>query len=369
MKKILIVGAGYAGSVFGRLAAEQGSTVQIIDKNDHIGGHSYSFKDVQTGIEIHKYGPHIFHTNYEDVYSFITRFSKLNNYINRVKVIHDNQVYSMPINLHTINQFFEENFSPLDARQFIESKQVRFDEITNFKEVILNSIGEELYEAFFKGYTKKQWGCEPEKIVASTAKRLPIRYNYNDNYFNDKYQGIPVNGYGSLFENILDHRKISITLNTDFNELKETWRKDFDFLVFTGAIDDYFDHCIGVLPYRSLRFERIDGKEIQGNAVINYPDADVPYTRIHEHKYFTPGLNFDNSVAFKEFSLQAGKQNKPFYPIENESSLKLYNRYKEMAEKESEILFLGRLAQFKYYNMDQVIKSAIDTYNNFTKRR
>jgi len=368
MERILIVGAGYAGAVFGRLAAESGISVQIIDKNDHIGGHSYSYKDEETGVEIHKYGPHIFHTVYEDVYEFVSRFTKFNNYVNRVKAIHKNSVYSLPINLHTINQFFDKAFSPTEAEQFIKSKQVRFDQITNFKETVLSSIGEELYKAFFEEYTRKQWGVEPEEIVVSTAKRLPVRYNYNDNYFNDKYQGIPVNGYGSLFENMLDHKNITTTLNTNFGDLKNNWQKDYNYLVYTGAVDDYFEYQFGTLPYRSLKFERIVSEEIQGNAVINYPDANVPFTRIHEHKYFTPEKEFHKSVGFKENSFQTDNTSRPFYPIENESSLKLYSKYKKMAEKEPNILFIGRLAQFKYFNMDQTTKSAIDAFQKFKSR-
>ena len=367
MKRILIVGAGYSGAVFGRLAAEDGLHVDIIDMKDHIGGHSYSYKDPDTGIEIHKYGPHIFHTIYEDVYHFIAQFTKLNYYINHVKVVHNNRVFSLPINLHTINQFFDKNFSPLEAEKFIKEKVVKFDKITNFKEAILNSVGEELYEAFFHHYTIKQWGVEPDKIAVSTAKRLPVRFNYNDNYFNDKYQGIPIDGYGDLFEHILLHPNISVTLETNFKELKNNWKKEYDDLIFTGSIDDYFDYCFGALPYRTLRFEKIIGTEIQGNAVINYPDPDVPFTRIHEHKHFTPEKTFEKSIAFKEYSDATDSRNNPFYPIENEESRKLYNKYKVLAEKEPNILFLGRLAQFKYQNMDQVIKTSIDAYNQFRK--
>jgi len=367
MKKILIVGAGYAGAVFGRLAAEEGNSVVIIDKKKHPGGHSYSYPDKSTGIEIQKYGPHIFHTNYEDVYAFITRFTKLNNFINRVKAVCDNRVYSLPVNLHTINQFFDKNFSPVEARNFIESKQIKFDPVTNFKEAVLNSLGEELYVAFFRDYTIKQWGVNPEEIAVSTAKRLPVRYDYNDNYFNDKYQGVPVNGYGILFNKILDHQNIRLILKTPFSELQETWRKEFDYLVFTGSIDEYFDYCFGALPYRTLRFEKITGTEIQGNAVINYTDLSVPFTRIHEHKWFTPEKKFTKSLAFKEFSSATDSRSNPYYPVENRESLKLYGRYQKLVEKEKNLLLIGRLAQFKYFNMDQVIKSSMDTYKLFRK--
>ena len=331
MKRVLIVGSGFAGSTFARLAAEKGIEVHVIDQKDHIGGNCYSYSDVETGIEIHKYGPHIFHTNYEEVYEFISRFTKFNNYVNRVKAVSNNKVYSLPINLHTINQFFGKNLSPKEAEEFIDGKRVKFDEISNFKEFVLNSLGYELYKAFFRDYTIKQWGKPPEEIPLSTAKRLPIRYNYNDNYFNDKYQGIPTNGYGSVFERILDHKNITITLNTSFTDVKNKWKNEYDYLIFTGSIDLYFDYCHGYLPYRTVWFEEIRDCEIQGNAVINYSDMSVPYTRIHEHKYFTPEKEFKKSVAFKEFSKKTDSQNNPYYAIENYESKLLIEKYNKLA--------------------------------------
>ncbi len=367
MKKILIVGAGYGGAVFGRLAAEDNHVVEIIDKKDHAGGHSYSYPDPETGVEIQKYGPHIFHTNYEDVYRFIKRFTALNNFINRVKAVYNDRVYSMPVNLHTINQFFGRNFSPPEAKAFIESKQLHFEKVTNFKEAVLSSLGEELYAAFFRDYTIKQWGVQPEEIAVSTAKRLPVRYNYDDNYFNDKYQGIPVDGYGTLFKKMLDHKNITLNLKTPFDAVKSTWKKKYDMLVYTGSIDEYFDYCFGALPYRTIKFERIVDREIQGNAVINYTDISVPFTRIHEHKWFTPERSFEKSVAFKEYSAATDSRKAPYYPVENENSLQLYQQYKKLAKREERLLLIGRLAQFKYFNMDQVTKSSMDAYNKFKK--
>ena len=367
MKKLMIVGAGYAGAVFGRLAAEDGYHVELIDQKDHVGGHSYSYPDPDTGVEIQQYGPHIFHTNYEDVYRFITRFTRLNKFINRVKAIYHDRVYSMPVNLHTINQFFDKNFTPTAAKSFIESKQIHFERVSNFKEAVLSSLGRELYDAFFRDYTIKQWGVQPEEIAVSTAKRLPVRYNYDDNYFNDNYQGVPVEGYGALFKKMLDHKNITLSLKTPFETIKDNWKRKFDTLVFTGSIDQYFDYCFGALPYRTIRFEKIVGKEIQGNAVINYTDMSVPFTRIHEHKWFTPERHFEKSVAFREFSAATDSRKAPYYPVENEKSMVLYRRYKTLAEKEKNLILIGRLAQFKYYNMDQVTKSSIDAYNQFKK--
>ena len=367
-KKILIVGAGFAGSTFARIAAEKDFSVDVIDKRDHSGGNSYSYKDSETGIEIHKYGPHIFHTTNEKVFEFVSRFTTFNGYIHKVKAIANGQVYSLPINLHTINQFYGKVFSPREARQFIEEKQVHIDKPENFEEVLLASIGRELYEAFFKDYTIKHWGMDPKEIPASTAKRLPIRYDYNDNYFNDKYQGIPVEGYGVLFNRILEHPNITVSLRTSFNEIRSKWQKKYDFLIFTGSIDEYYDYQRGYLPYRTVTFEEVRDTEIQGSAVINYTDTSVPFTRIHEHKYFTPDIEFKNSIAYKEFSVATTSEREPFYPINDKSGKAIYNQYKEMAAQEKDAIFIGRLAEYRYYNMDQVIDSSMKCFDTFLQR-
>jgi len=367
-KKVLIVGAGFAGSTFARIAAENGFSVEIIDKRDHSGGNSYSYKDSETGIEIHKYGPHIFHTSNDKVFKFISHFTKFNEYIHKVKAITNGQVFSLPINLHTINQFFGKVFSPREAQQFIEEKQVRIDRPNNFEEVLLASLGRELYEAFFKNYTIKHWGMDPKEIPASTAKRLPLRYDYNDSYFNDKYQGIPVEGYGVLFERILEHSNITVSIKTSFNDVRSEWRKKYDYLIFTGSIDEYYDYRHGNLPYRTVTFEEIRDEEIQGSAVINYTDASVPFTRIHEHKYFTPDIEYKNSVAYKEFSAATTSEKNPFYPINDESGKAIYDQYKEVAEQENDVMFIGRLAEYRYYNMDQVIDSSMKSFDEFIQR-
>lgn len=359
---LLVIGAGFAGATFARLAAEDGIKVSIIDKRDHIGGNSYSFLDKKTGIEIHKYGPHIFHTNSDVVFKFISRFTDLNSYVNRVKGISNGQIYSLPINLHTINQFFGKCLSPTEAKRFIETQRVEFSEIKNFEEYVLNSVGNDLYEAFFRDYTIKQWGIEPSKIPISTAKRLPLRFNYNDNYFDDKYQGIPEKGYGKLFEAIIGHENIKISLSCDYNDLRHSWRKKYDFLVFTGSIDEYFNYKYGELPYRTVAFEKIRAPEIQGNAVINYCDSSVKYTRIHEHKYFMPEKQYSNSIAFKEYSDETNSKYNPFYPVENQKSSEMMLNYSKLAQCEKNVLFLGRLGSFKYLNMDQVIANSMEAY-------
>ncbi len=365
---MLIVGAGFAGSTFARIVAENGFYIEVIDNRDHSGGNSYSYRDSETGIEIHKYGPHIFHTSNEKVFEFITRFTTLSGYIHRVKAVTHGQVFSLPINLHTINQFFGKVLSPKEARQFIEKKQIKIDKLTNFEEVVLASLGRELYEAFFKDYTIKQWGKNPKEIPASTAQRLPVRYDYNDCYFNDKYQGIPVEGYGVLFDRMLDHPNITVSLRTSFNDIRSEWRKKYSYLIFTGSIDEYYDYRYGYLPYRTVTFDEIRGKEIQGSAVINYTDASVPFTRIHEHKYFTPDHKYKNSIAYKEFSVATTSRKDPFYPINDEQGKAIYNQYKEMATQEKGVIFIGRLAEYRYYNMDQVIDSSMKSFDRFMQR-
>lgn len=364
-KKILIVGCGFSGAVFARLAAEKGQKVKIIDKRDHIGGNSYSYKDKETGIEVHKYGPHIFHTNSDEIWAFINRFTEFNNFTLRTKAQTGGKLFTLPVNLMTINQYFNKTFSPSEAKFFIESLRIEYPKITNFEEYITSNLGVELYEAFYKNYTIKQWGLHPKELNISTAKRLPIRYYYDDNYFNDKYQGIPIDGYTKIFERILDHENIEVELNVDFNDIRDGWEKEHSTLIYTGSIDRYFDFQFGKLPYRTLEFKEIRGEEIQGNAIINYTDLSVPYTRITEHKWFTPEKKFESSVAHIEYSKQADSENNPFYPIRNQESDALYNKYNELADKEKKVIFLGRLAEFKYYDMHQVIASSIAKFNHY----
>lgn len=364
-KKILIIGCGFSGATFGRMAAEAGHEVTIIDRREHIGGNAYSYTDEETGIDVHKYGAHIFHTNDEKVWAFVNRFTRFNNYVNRVKAQSNGRIYTMPVNLHTINQFFHKTFSPKEAEVFIESLRTPCDRITNFEQFVTSSIGTELYEAFYKYYSIKQWGVQPHEINISTAKRLPIRFVYDDNYFNDKYQGIPEDGYTKVFERMLDHPNIRVILGVEYADLKDSWRQTYDTMVFTGTIDYYFDHVYGKLPYRTIRFEEIRGKEIQGNAVINYTDMSQPYTRIIEHKYFAPEKKYEQSVGFVEFSEAADSSRDPYYPVRNEESDKIFAQYDRLAAEEKDVLFLGRLAEFKYYDMHQVIGAALAAFRRW----
>ncbi len=361
--KILIIGAGFAGSTFARLAAEDGLCVDIIEKRNHLGGNSYSYQDGETGVEIHKYGPHIFHTNHEGVFHFISRFARLNSYTHKVKAISHGRVYSLPINLHTINQFFCKILSPAEAIDFIEKKRVRFDTILNFEEYVLNSIGRELYDAFYQSYTLKQWGKDPSQIPVSTAQRLPIRYNYDDNYFSDRYQGIPEQGYGALFAKLLNHENIKVYLDCNYHDVKASWRKDYAGLIFSGPIDEYFDYRYGKLPYRTIAFEKLISPEIQGTSVINHCDDSCDFTRIHEHKYFTPGKKCSMSVGFKEYSKEADDNSYPYYPVECDSSMEMMTRYRALANEETDVMFIGRLGNFKYFNMDQSIENAMHVYS------
>ena len=302
-----MVGAGFSGAVLARELAESGiaQSILVIDERPHIAGNCHTERDPATGIMIHRYGPHIFNTNREHVWNYVNRFDEFKPFINRVKSSTSRGVFSMPINLHTINQFFGTRFSPREAMAFVETLGDKsITEPRNFEEQALKLIGRELYETFFRGYTRKQWGCDPKELPASILKRLPIRFSYDDNYYNAKYQGIPTNGYTAVVERILDHPAIEVRLSTRFRREMES---EFDHVFYTGPLDAYFDYREGRLSYRTVTFERIDDEgDYQGNAVINYPDESVPYTRIHEHKHFTPWEKHEKTVAFREYSKETG---------------------------------------------------------------
>ncbi|MFH0734351.1 MAG: UDP-galactopyranose mutase [bacterium] len=363
----LIVGTGFAGATFARCAADAGYTALVIDKREHIAGNSFSYADKETGIEIHKYGPHIFHTNSKDIWDFINRFTTFNNYTHRVKAVFNNSIYGLPINLHTINQFFHKTFNPKEAQAFIEKIRIDKKEINNFEDFIVSSLGEELYIAFFRDYTIKQWGKDPKEISVSTAKRLPIRFYYDDNYFNDIYQGIPTEGYTQIFNRMLDHPNIKVKLNTSFDEYKTTWKDNYKKLVFTGSIDEYFNYEFGCLPYRTVRFREIRDTDIIGTAQLNFTDKSEKFTRISEHKWFTPYKIFSQSVAFEEYSDFTDSKNEPYYPIRDVQSEILFNKYNNLTKKEKDVIFIGRLAEFKYYDMHQVIGSAIAKFRALEK--
>jgi len=368
MPHYVIAGAGLAGAVLARQLAENSDChITILEAKDHIGGNCYTERDAQTDVMVHKYGPHIFNTNREDVWNYINRFARIRPFVNRVKAKIDKGIFSLPINLHTINQFFGKTFNPAEARGFIASiAEKNIGQPKNFEEQALKMLGRELYEAFFYGYTKKQWGCEPRELPASILKRLPVRFNYNDSYYDKLFQGIPEEGYTELIRGILDHEKIEVRLSTRFNPANTP---PTDHLFYTGPLDAYFNFKLGRLGYRTVYFERFDAHgDYQGNAVINNPQMDVAYTRIHEHKHFAPWEKHEKTVCFREFSSETGPDDLPYYPKRLGVDLVLLQKYFGLAESERGVSFLGRLGTYRYLNMDEVIGESLDFAVEFLKR-
>lgn len=368
-KNILIVGAGFSGATIARILAESNYKVTVIDGRNHIGGNCYDERDTNTGINVHVYGPHIFHTDNENVWDFVNKFGTFEPYITRVKATSKGKVYSLPINLHTINQFYGKALTPDSAKELIAKvSDSTITEPKSFKEQAIKFVGYDLYEAFFKGYPKKQWGLDTEQIPASVLKRLPVRFNYDDNYFNHKYQGIPTDGYSSIFKSILEHENIEVLLNQEltYSEIKNSLKDDYEHVFFTGAVDKLYDYKFGMLQYRTLDFEKFYyNGDYQGCAVMSYCDEDIPFTRITEHKYFTPHEQHENSVCYKEFSRLAEKNDIPYYPVRLTSGDTLWEKYEELIKKEQHITFVGRLATFRYMDMDVCIDEALTIVNEF----
>ncbi|OWV97307.1 UDP-galactopyranose mutase [Rhizobium sp. R72] len=358
--RIGIVGAGLSGAIIGRELAVAGHQVEIFDMRAHIAGNCHTERDQETGVMVHVYGPHIFHTDDIEVWEYVNRFQTFMPYKNRVKTTSKGKVYSLPVNLHTINQFFEKTFRPDEARSFIETQADKtIEDPTTFEEQALRFVGNDLYEAFFKGYTQKQWGCSPTELPASILKRLPVRFNYDDNYFAHKYQGMPENGYTDMVGRILDHPNIQVSLNTHF---LRTQKEDFAHVFYSGSLDGYFDHEFGPLGYRTLDFERFDyDGDYQGCAVMNYGDVSVPYTRITEHKHFSPWEEHKGSVCYREFSRTCGDEDIPYYPIRLVKDKEQLAQYVQRAKDETSITFVGRLGTYRYLDMDVTIREALDT--------
>lgn len=363
-KSVLIVGAGFSGAVIGRVLAESGHRVMIIDEREHVAGNCFTTRDGETGVMVHVYGPHIFHTDDEEVWKYVNRFGKFMPFVNRVKTTHNGQVFSLPINLHTINQYFSRSMRPDEAREFIHGLAEHPNtEPKNFEQQALQFIGRDIYEAFFKGYTIKQWGCDPTLLPASILKRLPIRFNYDDNYFFHRFQGIPMDGYTGIVNNILDHKNISLRLKQRFEKGDGA---EFNHIFYSGPIDGYFNCDIGRLGYRTLDFEvfRHDG-DYQGCAVMNYGDVDVPYTRITEHKHFSPWETHLKSVCYKEYSRSCRPSDIPYYPIRLTDEKALLHKYVQRANREKGITFVGRLGTYRYLDMDATIREALDVANKY----
>lgn len=362
-KTILCVGAGFSCAVIARELANAGYQVEVIDQRPHLAGNCHTERDKETNIMLHYYGPHIFHTDDEQVWEYIQQFGEFKPFINRVKAVSGKQVYSLPINLHTINQFFKQTFNPTQAKDWIEQQaDLTIENPKTFEEQALRFIGHDLYYAFFYGYTKKQWGVEPKELPASILKRLPVRFNYNDNYFSHQYQGIPVDGYTKIVESILNHENIIVKLNTPY---QAEMKNQFYHIIWSGAIDDYFNGIYGKLGYRTLDFKKVvlDTEDYQGNAVINYCDEAIEYTRITEHKHFTPWEKHQKTVCYYEYSRSCTEQDIPYYPIRLVNDQQLLKRYLALAKQEQNITFVGRLGTYRYLDMDVTIKESLQTAN------
>jgi len=350
----LVVGAGFFGSTFARIMTDKGKKCLVIDKREHIGGNCYTEKKFD--IDVHKYGPHIFHTNNEDVWNFVNQFSDFNRYTHTCKANYKHKLYSVPINLNTLNQLWGV-VSPQMAKELIEEKRLNTSDPSNLEDWILSQVGEEIYRLLIKGYTEKQWGRPPRELPASIIKRLPIRFTYNDNYFDDLYQGIPIDGYTYLFENMLDG--IDLELGVDYISNRNYYDKIAKKVVYTGPIDEFFSNMYGSLEWRSLRFEQrvFNVDNYQGTSIVNYTHRDIPYTRIVEHKHFT-NIKCGVTVISKEYPQEYKKGREKYYPILNKKNLELYAKYKEKIDK-NKYIFGGRLAEYRYYDMHQVIGSAL----------
>ncbi|GAT31770.1 UDP-galactopyranose mutase [Terrimicrobium sacchariphilum] len=365
--RFLVIGAGFSGAVTARqLAEELPCTIDVIDTRDHIAGNCHTSRDETSGVMVHHYGPHIFNTNSRRVWDYVNRFGVMRPFINRVKAVTSDGVFPLPINLLTINLFFQKTFSPTEAREFVAKLgDPSISEPANFEEQALKMLGRELYEAFFYGYTKKQWGCEPRELPAAVLKRLPVRFNYDDNYYDKEYQGIPENGYSDIVQGILDHPAIKVHLQTRFDP-SELASPKYDHYFYTGPIDAFFQYSEGRLGYRTIEFEKIDAEgDYQGAAVLNYPDPAIPWTRMHEHKHFTPWESHERTVVFREFSKETGPLDTPYYPKRLAADKRLLAKYRSLAEALTNVSFLGRLATYRYMDMETVIGEALDFSERF----
>lgn len=358
-KRFLMVGAGFSGAVIGRTLAEAGHEVTVVDSRPHVAGNCHTERCTETGVLVHIYGPHIFHTDDAEVWDYVNHYATFLPYKNRVKTISGGQVYSLPINLHTINQFFRATMNPAEARAFIEAQaDTSITDPQTFEEQALRFVGPALYEAFFKGYTQKQWGCQPSELPASILKRLPVRFNYDDNYFFHRFQGMPENGYTALVGRILDHPGITVQLNTRFSRDQAG---NYDHVFHAGPLDGWFDYDLGRLGYRTLDFERFThAGDYQGCAVMNYGEVAVPHTRITEHKHFAPWENHAGSVCYREFSRACEPGDIPYYPIRLIKEKTLLADYAARAETEENVTFVGRLGTYRYLDMDVTIREGLD---------
>lgn len=357
--KYVIVGAGFAGLTLAeRIANKLNEHVLVIEKRNHIGGNCYDYYN-EDGLLVHKYGPHIFHTNSKRVWDYLSNFTKWNYYQHRVLTYVDGNYIPMPITTETINELYNLNLSNFEIEKFLKEQSLEIDDIKNSEDVVLSKAGREIYEKFFKNYTKKQWDIYPNELDKSVISRIPVRYNKDTRYFDDKYQGMPKYGYHKLFENMVKHSKIHILLNTDYKKIINDL--NYDMIIYTGPIDYYFDYKYGKLKYRSIKFELeiLDMTSYQDAPVVNYPN-DYDFTRITEYKKLT-GQVHNKTVIAREYPTWKGE---PYYPVPQKEYLEKYNCYKSEAEKLENVVFVGRLAEYRYYNMDAVIERALDIFEN-----
>ena len=367
MYDYLIIGSGLFGSVFARQAADAGKKVLVIDKRPNIAGNVYTEK--VEGINFHKYGAHIFHTNNTEVWNYVNRFATFNRFTNSPVANYKGELYSMPFNMYTFNKMWGVVTPEEAAAKIEEQKKEITGEPQNLEEHAISLVGRDIYEKLVKGYTEKQWGRDCKELPAFIIRRLPVRLTFDNNYFNALYQGIPIGGYTKLVENLLEG--IEVRLNEDYLEDKEKWNAMAEKVVYTGAIDAYFDYALGNLEYRSVRFENeiLDVPNFQGNAAVNYTDRETPWTRIIEHKWFEfgkdeNGNDLPKTIISKEYSSEWKPGDEPYYPVNDKKNGELYQKYKALAEKEENIIFGGRLGEYKYYDMDAVIASALECARN-----
>jgi UDP-galactopyranose mutase len=368
--KFVIAGSGFFGAVMAeRIATILREPVLVVEKRDHIGGNSFSEKDPATGIEYHRYGTHLFHTSSDEVWAWINRFTGFNNYRHRVLTRHRNRMYTMPINLMTLNNFFGVDLKPAEAAAFLQSRATAepFDDPQNLEEKAISLIGRELYEAFIRGYTAKQWETDPRLLSADIIKRLPVRFNYNDFYFNDTHEGLPLEGYHAIFERIFANPLIDVACRCDFFDLRAEIDADA-LIVYTGPIDRYFNYRCGHLGWRTLDFEleHLPIDDYQGASVVNYPDQDVRFTRIHEFKHLHPERRAaqDQTLIMREYSRFATPQDEPYYPINTPSDKACYDTYAALADAEPNVIFGGRLGTYRYLDMHQAIGAALKSFAN-----
>lgn len=365
--RFLIIGSGFSGATLAHeLSKKIDCQIDIWEEKDHVAGNCYTSRDEKTGIMVHRYGPHIFNTDKKEIWDYVNKFISLQNYHHKVKAVANGRVYTLPVNLQTINQFFNQSFSPDEAKEFIK-RQSDENIITpgNFEEQALKFIGRDLYETFFYGYTKKQWGCEPKELPSSILQRLPVRFNYDDSYYNNPFVGIPLEGYTPFVNKLLDTERITLSLKRKFTF--ELDLSSYEHIFFTGPLDAFFEYKFGRLGYRTVSFEQFYSKgDYQGTSVVNYCDEGVPHTRITEHKHFAPWEHHENTICFKEYSKETAINDIPFYPKRLVADKRLLYKYRHEAEKLKNFSFLGRLATYRYMDMHNVIEEAIRFSEKFT---